>query len=195
MTTLSSLRASVFAVAAAATVAVALVFAPSSQAASPQVTPLAWDAVSVGLHGRSVRVWAVWGICGRVVSSVHETPSTVTINLVEERTQPSLPCAAVARVGLRDIPLLRPLAGRRIVGPSRQSPQDQASVSIMLGRVMPRLIGFAAFDAAHVIALLRLRQHTRIARHKRGLPRVLAQFPAPGQHLPTSGEVRLALAE
>jgi hypothetical protein len=58
---------------------------------------------------------------------------------------------------------------------------------------MPRLIGFAPQDAGHVLALFSLRGRVRLVSNVRGLRRVVAQFPAPGQRVPRRGIVRLSV--
>ncbi len=158
-------------------------------AVAARTVPVEWDAYAVGPREASLELIVQHGTCGTLQPAVVEGRDTVVVDIDEE--QGSGACLAVAAIGPLDVRLAHPLAGRTIQGPSRQRlpifpPSRLDSV--------PRLIGFAPQDAAHALALLSLRERTRIIHGTGGLRRVVVQDPAPGQRTPKSRLVLVTIA-
>lgn len=159
-------------------------------AAAARTVPVNWDAYAVGPREASLELIVERGTCGSIQTNVVERRDSVLIE-IDEAQRPGA-CLAVAAIAPLDVRLAHPLAGRAIQGPSRRRVPTIPLRSLL--DLVPRLIGFAPRDASQALALVSLHGQTRIVHGARGLPRVLAQDPAPGQRTPNSRIVRITIA-
>jgi hypothetical protein len=158
-------------------------------ALAARTVPVEWDVYAVGQREASLELVVQHGACGHVQTKVVEGRESVVIEVVE--VQGSGVCPAVAAIGSLDVQLAHALAGRRIQGASRQRFPTLLSRSRLDS--VPRLIGFAPLDASHALALVSLHGRTTTVHGMKGLRRVVAQHPAPGQRTPESRIVRVTI--
>ncbi len=177
--------------------------------------PAAWRIAGVGPRERSLELTVTYGGCETDAfhATVTETRTNIGLGLLVAEDAPSGPlqaCAEEAIIGVLRVPIARPLAGRRIYALPNQGAAGPLPAPILTIRSsggperageptgqerMPRLIGFALPDArsalqGHSQATLRLRT---VLGHA-GLPRVIAQTPAPGGRIPVGGTVTLVVS-
>jgi hypothetical protein len=170
--------------------------APALADAVPETWTLeasVWGAFAVGPRERSLDIMYEEGGCGsrNVQASVRETRAHVLIGVSREvPSGPGLVCPAFERFVPLRVALAAPLAGRAIEGAAPMS-----ALAPMLGRRTPRLIGFAPRDAEQALRNAGLRARIRVQHGARGLARVVAQYPAPGQAVQSQGIVRVRVLE
>ena len=150
--------------------------------------PKQWDAIAVGAREVSVRIIVTHGACGRLRTGVAESEVAVRIEVREETTNEV--CTAVAAIQSLMVPLARPLAGRSVLG---SHGQVRYPVFFVDRSGVPGLVGFSPADATDAAALAGLRIRVRHVSARFRLGRVVAQYPGPGQPLPESGVVRVAV--
>jgi hypothetical protein len=161
----------------------------------PTLVPVPWDALEVGPSGRSIIVFGSFGCMAvKPHATVTEAPTTLMLsvsNEEQERQGPAPPCAPVERAVSFSVALVRPLAGRTILG--RWLAEDGLAVGLnVVGerRKVPRLIGFSPADATHALSVLGLRPHVCYKRlHGASLSRVVSQRPALGGTAAKGGTV------
>jgi hypothetical protein len=166
----------------------------AASAAESWVThDLSWGVLAVAPGERAVEVVFIDGGCpGRNLhASVTEARTSVTIAVVEEKNMAAgLVCPAIAMIGTRRVGLAAPLAGRLLEGGTSLAPPPSIA-----GPRVPRLTGFSPRDAQRALRAVQLRAHMLVRHGARGLPRVVAQDPAPGLRLPQGASVSVRVAE
>jgi hypothetical protein len=181
-------------------------YRPPGFPVDPEVTaPVAWGVGQVGRGERTLQLIYAITSCATpgATVTIAETSATVTIG-VEQETHPYEQCiSAVYPVGTATVRLARPLAGRKIVGALDDLPDHAVPVVppvIVATRhqrqvqVVPRLIGLAPSDALQALKISGLRTHFCNVPPATGLPRVVAQRPAPGRVLVSRELVHIRLA-
>ena len=176
--------------------------------------PASWRVAAVGPRERSLELTVTYGGCETDAfhATVTETRTNIGLGLLVADDAPSGPrqaCAEEAIIGVLRVPIAHPLVGRRIYAlPTRGAAGPLAAPILTIGSSggperageptgqerMPRLIGFALPDARNALQRhpqVTLRVHTLLGRG--GLPRVVAQTPAPGGRVPPGGTVTLVV--
>ncbi|HMD51975.1 MAG TPA: hypothetical protein VKG62_04615 [Solirubrobacteraceae bacterium] len=169
--------------------------ATGMSASEPGTEAVEWAVTAVGPRERSLIVVYEYGGCEgpALETTVHETPTTVSIRVQKKEEPPEQPgvvCPAIARIGQWNVPLSLPLGGRAISGvpsPSRVPVPPDVGYA-------PRFIGFSPQDARNALSLWGLHGQIRAAGTARGLRRVVAQHPAPGSPLSRNETIQLRVA-
>lgn len=164
---------------------VATMVRSETRAGAPAGPVIPWVLAETGAGERSLVVVYQSGGCDSpdIQGSATETATTVTVVVRRQHPTPAGACPAIARIGRGTVPLPGPLAGRRIIGPNRQTGDSLGFVrrgnhDLVL---VPRLAGFAPPDARQALENRALRTHFCDDRAGQGLPRVVAQHPASEQ--------------
>ncbi len=162
--------------------------------------PASWSVVAAGPQERSLEIEVHFGGCnqkGDFHATVTETPTSIGVSVLTSvsrptETPPGAPrdaCPLNFVSGARQVPLAAPIAGRRFYGlPAQGAPGPLPEPFLSPGALptqtaVPRVIGLAPSDAKRILGRswgvrLVTPKHSR-----RGLPRVIAQTPAPGAYL------------
>jgi hypothetical protein len=158
-----------------------------------------WVAVEVGVGGRSLDLAYITGGCLQpgATATVAESKVNVTISVhqVEDIPGPGEGCSEILGRASLVVPLAAPLDGRPILSAPAQT-MTPFSNDFSYWSTVPRLIGFSPNDAMQALKLKVLHERVRIQRvhTRRGLPRVVAQSPAPGANLTEHGAIHLRIA-
>jgi hypothetical protein len=163
-------------------VVVLLALVPTIQpaAASPPLRTLTrrWGLLQVGPREHSLQIREAGGLCeSSPVAHVVESPRTVRIRVTtkelfreETHGDEATVCPAMEVVHMLTIHLRYPLAGRSIRGGVLSESEKGA---------VPRVVGLAPAVARSLLGHNRLRSVVKVVGRGGGLPRVVAQTPAP----------------
>jgi hypothetical protein len=175
----------------------------SAAAVSMVEVPAEWDVAGIAKDGRSIDLFFNAGGCrrGPVRASVVETPTTVTLTLLQgslvydDRPHP-IPCPADHRRGLTSVRLAAPLAGRAIKG--------RPAVPVPLGTVVadgnplrwrvPRVVGMSPWEARRALTRRGFAVRLEDASSRAPLPQIVGQSPGPWSALAQGAVVDLRVA-
>lgn len=179
-------------------VLVAAMVRSETRAGEPAGPVIPWVLAETGAGERSLVVVYESGGCDSpdIQGSATETATTVTVVVRRQHPTPAGACPAIARIGRGTVPLPGPLAGRRIIGPNRQTGDSLGFVrrgnhDLVL---VPRLAGFAPPDARPALENRALRTHFCHDSAGLGLPRIVAQRPEAEQAVRGRSVVRAEIA-
>jgi hypothetical protein len=162
---------------------------------SPAASAAAWEFVEVGPRERSLEIRYSRGACETATVHHQQTSRTVTISVsyMREHLTGSETCPMILYIKTLEVPLSRPLAGRRVEGETNTGLRGPYSPTRngTSHPVVPRLTGLAPADAKILLRGLRLHAAVHVIDQASGLPRVVSQAPAPGARDPTKRVVRV----